>query len=454
MDDMVPGLLKSMSDDFQSQYDSNEKIQSLNEKLNNGTATYKEANEYASEVGSITESTYETYLTSENLPDGKCYYNIAERVTSTTLHNQYELVADYTEEVQTTLNQKAGIGLKAQRADEDTESYKSLANYMSAADYYDDVALSTAQSAARMAMSTVDNSVKKNTEFQGKSGLSPKIIRNGGSGCCEWCSGLSGTYDYPKVPSDVYARHNNCTCTVEYDPGSGKRQDVWTKEWTSEEEAAEKEELKSLGLNENGSKKISYKQKSSDSNSMNYRKELDEKETYTYTDKKNHEINAKKLIGSPNNIYISDNLSVKPKKVQQIENVITECKSLLDTKSVNYPKIVLINDSELGNSGGRYDAESNTIFYKIYYDNATQKHSVLHELYHWEDAENYKSLGNDITSNINLIEYECAKAKSKLDNIGISADNVANISDYAKVMYEKGRFDEVYTEYRTVNKLR
>lgn len=249
---MVPGLLKSMSDDFQSQYDNNEKIQSLNEKLNNGTATYKEANEYASEVGSITESTYETYLTSENLPDGKCYYNIAERVTSTTLHNQYELVADYTEEVQTTLNQKAGIGLKAQRADEDTESYKSLANYMSAADNYDDVALSTAQSAARMAMSTVDNSVKKNTEFQGKSGLSPKIIRNGGSGCCEWCSGLSGTYDYPKVPSDVYARHNNCTCTVEYDPGSGKRQDVWSKQWTSEEEAEEKENLKTLGLDYEG----------------------------------------------------------------------------------------------------------------------------------------------------------------------------------------------------------
>ena len=260
MDDMVPGLLKSMSDDFQSQYDSNEKIQSLNEKLNNGTATYKEANEYASEVGSITESTYETYLTSENLPDGKCYYNIASRVTSTTLHNQYELVADYTEEVQTTLNQKAGIGLKAQRADEDTSSYKSLADYMSAADNYDDVAKSTAQSAARMAMSTVDNSVKKNTEFQGKSGLSPKIIRNGGSGCCEWCSGLSGTYDYPKVPSDVYARHNNCTCTVEYDPGSGKRQDVWTKEWTSEEEAAEKENLKTLGLdNENNTKKIEYR---------------------------------------------------------------------------------------------------------------------------------------------------------------------------------------------------
>ena len=242
---MVPGLLDDMQKDFQSQYDSSEKIQSLNEKLNNGTATYKEANEYASEVGSITRNTYETHLTSDTLPDGKCYYNIAERVTSSTLHNQYELVADYTEQVQTDLNKKAGIGLKAQRADEDTDGYHSLANYMSSAENYDDIAKSTAQSAERFARSTVDNSVKKNTEFQGKAGLKPKIIRSGGSGCCEWCSGLTGKYDYPDVPSDVYARHNNCTCTVEYSPGDGRRQDVWSKTWSSAEEV---EERKTIGL--------------------------------------------------------------------------------------------------------------------------------------------------------------------------------------------------------------
>lgn len=255
MDDMVPGLLDEMTDAFEIQYNHNQKIQKLLKKLNDGTATYAEANEYASQVGKITQSVYEEYLTSEILPDGKCYFNIADRVTSVTLHSQYVLVADYTEQVQTTLNKLAGIGLKAQRADEDKDSYKSLANYMSAEDKYDDVALSTAQSTARMAVSTVDSSVKKNVEFQGKSGLSPRIIRHGGSGCCEWCSGLSGTYDYPRVPSDVYARHNNCTCTVEYDPGSGKRQNVWTKEWSEGND-----DLKTLGLDtSDNSAKIEYR---------------------------------------------------------------------------------------------------------------------------------------------------------------------------------------------------
>lgn len=437
MDDMVPGLLKDMSEDFQSQYDSNEKIQSLNEKLNNGTATYAEANEYASEVGNITKNTYETYLTSENLPDGKCYYNIADRVTSTTLHNQYELVADYTEQVQTSLNKSAGIGLKAQRADEDTDGYHSLANYMSSAENYDDIAKSTAQSAERFARSTVDNSVKKNTEFQGKAGLSPKIVRSGGSGCCEWCSGLSGTYDYPKVPKDVYARHNNCTCTVEYDPGSGKTQNVWTKELT-ETDSETLQRRQSVGL---------------DDKQMEYRHERDSSKTVTTTTKEGN-VSARQIIGSPNGIYVSDALTIKPKKLQEIENNISEFKRILGTDGKKEPTIILVGDTELGNAGGRYDASTNTIYYKVFLDNSVQRHVNLHELYHWEDAQQYVLSGNVITSNDELITYECIKSKNKLDILGINADNVGNISDYAEQMFEKGRYDEVFTEYRTVKQLR
>ena len=41
-------------------------------------------------------------------------------------------------------------------------------------------------------------------------------------------SSLEGEYEYPDVPKDVYRRHENCDCTVEY-ISAGKRQDVWTK---------------------------------------------------------------------------------------------------------------------------------------------------------------------------------------------------------------------------------
>ena len=74
----------------------------------------------------------------------------------------------------------------------------------------------------------VDQTLEKNVDFQGKSGLSPKIRRTAFGETCEWCQAVAGTYSYPNVPKDVYRRHANCDCIVEYIDG-GKIQDVHSK---------------------------------------------------------------------------------------------------------------------------------------------------------------------------------------------------------------------------------
>ena len=76
----------------------------------------------------------------------------------------------------------------------------------------------------------VTNSIKENAEFQYKSGMQPKIVRRTDGNCCEWCSRMAGEYTYPDCPPDVYRRHNNCNCTVEYYPGDGRTQVIWSKE--------------------------------------------------------------------------------------------------------------------------------------------------------------------------------------------------------------------------------
>lgn len=50
-------------------------------------------------------------IKAEVLPDGRMYFNIAERILNPTLQNNYDLVSEFTTEVQTTLNESAGIGL-------------------------------------------------------------------------------------------------------------------------------------------------------------------------------------------------------------------------------------------------------------------------------------------------------------------------------------------------------
>jgi hypothetical protein len=87
-------------------------------------------------------------------------------------------------------------------------------------------------------------------EFQGRSWLTPKVIRRAERKCCKWCSDLDGIYDYPNIPDDVYRRHDRCRCTVEYDPADGKRkrQNVHTKKWTDEANYDMLEKRKRTGL--------------------------------------------------------------------------------------------------------------------------------------------------------------------------------------------------------------
>jgi len=103
----------------------------------------------------------------------------------------------------------------------------------------------------------VDSMLKKNAEFRSKAGLRPRIIRKSEYRCCEWCSKMEGICDCPNnVPHDVYRRHERCRCVVEYESGSGKRQNVWSKKWTTQEERAKIEARKAIGLNNSKSNSL------------------------------------------------------------------------------------------------------------------------------------------------------------------------------------------------------
>ena len=71
-------------------------------------------------------------------------------------------------------------------------------------------------------------------------GYKPVIVRRASFGCCKWCRGLAGVYNYDEVKdkgNDVFRRHANCRCQVIYDPsnGSKKVQDVWDKKWKNDD---------------------------------------------------------------------------------------------------------------------------------------------------------------------------------------------------------------------------
>ena len=189
---------------------------------------------------------YSDNLSSAVLPDGKMYYNIATRILNPTLKDAYDRAARIAEIVQKILNEEAGIGIKPIKAQIQQGYIDGIVNRISNEECFDDVKWILDAPVRNLVQKAMDDTVKVNADFHAKSGLSPKIVRKSSGHCCKWCNEVAGVYSYPDVPKDVFRRHDNCNCVLEYYPGDGKKQDVWSKEWKYEKESDRIEERKAI----------------------------------------------------------------------------------------------------------------------------------------------------------------------------------------------------------------
>lgn len=234
MEDIAPALLEQILTDFRTGIQDSEKLKGLLQLVSGGKATYPQAEEFAYEVGSLLSQVLQKHITSAALPDGKMFFNIADRVLRPVLEEDHQIISDVAVKVQEQLNQKAHIGLKAKAVPVNEDRIAGIIDKIADADNFDDVGWMLEAPVVNFSQAVVDDTLKANVDFQGKAGLRPRIVRHAEHKCCEWCSRLEGEYEYPKVPQDVYRRHERCRCTVEFNPGDGRRQNVHSKQWTGE----------------------------------------------------------------------------------------------------------------------------------------------------------------------------------------------------------------------------
>ena len=239
--DVVPELLDEIQKDFDRQFRSNSIVIDIYGKIRSRVATYKEANEFSIQCGEMLARSINKYVTADVLPEGRMWYNIATRILTPTLRNNYSLITDVTDAAQSIFNEKNGIGFKPITPAFNTNRLNGLIDKVSNAENYDDVAWVMDEPIVNFSQSIVDQAIKDNADFQYKSGMTPKIRRTVVGGCCEWCQRLAGTYNYPYVPTDVYRKHNRCRCTVEY-ISVDKRENVWTHKPIGEPTPAQKEQ--------------------------------------------------------------------------------------------------------------------------------------------------------------------------------------------------------------------
>ena len=229
--DVLPKLLQEVKKEFELSYGESEIIRNAFATLEAKKATYKTANEFAIEIGEILSKALGASISADKLPNGKMYYNIAQRLLTDVLGRNHELVSGYASDVQKNLNDKAKIGLKVQVPELNLDRIAGIVNRFSSEENFEDVSWLLGEPIVNFTQSIIDDSIQKNAEFHHRSGLQPEIVRKSYFHCCEWCQEVQGNYKYPRVPKDVYRRHQHCRCIVDYDPKNGKTQNVWTKRW-------------------------------------------------------------------------------------------------------------------------------------------------------------------------------------------------------------------------------
>ena len=216
-------LLEQMRQDFETAYYSNSNIKKYLDLVGDYKADYKAADRYAMEVGAIREKVVLKYLPNISPSEFK---EVASQVLLPQLKDNYTATANYTEAVQTILNQKARIGLKAKKPEFNTDKASGLVNLLSSALTQEEAYSAINQNIVTFTKGIVSDSIYDNAQLHYDVGLDPVIRRVAFPGCCKWCTSMAGTYRYAEVKNtgnDVYRFHSNCRCHITYDPRDGSR---------------------------------------------------------------------------------------------------------------------------------------------------------------------------------------------------------------------------------------
>lgn len=169
---------------------------------------------------------------------------------------------------------------------------------------------------------------------------------------------------------------------------------------------------------------------------------------------------------SDNNLYVADNVKLSNSEVRWINKRVTEAKNILGiAEDCNIPVVIVEDEDKLA----AYNPHTNIIYVSSRMKNRTKvlelqegfaasdnvNSTMVHELFHWQDAEDYRKKIGPIESAAEdsvYIIFRCKESESLLQKAGVNIaddDEIRNISQYAFQKILENDYDEVYTEFRT-----
>lgn len=299
-------LLEIIRRSFMNKQARDKQTFSILERVRGGMATQEDAAEYAERLGELLSETLQEQLTSNSrkgvlqLPEGvgdaglssyaannaknyaegpESFYKAVKEQTvdkmvgnfhsvqglsrsegsefkfwketvDPMLKEAYERINGTAAQIQKSIDEKNGLGLKSIKSAYPQERIDGLLEKIIASDRDEtQVAKWLGEPIVNNCQAFYDSYVQTNAEARFNAGLPPVIVRTSAPGCCDWCAKHAGVYDYEDVRhtgSEVFRRHQFCRCTVSLRT-EGLRIEAWgRKQWEADQQTLEKRKVYGL----------------------------------------------------------------------------------------------------------------------------------------------------------------------------------------------------------------
>lgn len=187
----------------------------LNQRIINKTANYQTLTDYSKVLGDVAGG-----CISRNIAQGivdeeleafavECLAPVYRQCQNTMLN--------YSKKVQIIYNEKAGIQLNPVDVPRDESRIAHIIERFNGDESFETLKFLTESDVVRsITRGVVTDTIRENARFQEDAGLKVTISRSG-SGCCDWCASMVGTYDsIHDLPDDFWLVHRGCTCEINY----------------------------------------------------------------------------------------------------------------------------------------------------------------------------------------------------------------------------------------------
>lgn len=176
--------------------------------------SYREAYKLADRYAKAVNETIDDYLTLGEQIDRE----FIDTIFIPSMNRQFMLSRDWALASQEALNKRLELGIKPIEASSRGIIEGSAKQILESTT----PVMTVKQNVAEFGGKVISDSVRKNSDFQAKSGLKIRVERvNGEKGLsggrqCKYCDEWEGSYSYPNIPGAVWGFHDGCTCKLTY----------------------------------------------------------------------------------------------------------------------------------------------------------------------------------------------------------------------------------------------